>query len=82
MKEREKKRAKKPDQAAAKGKPSGGGDSILGTVTHHWVGFIWFPWFRLLFIEYSWDGCVKQGFSGDFGALIWWFWFTKGLSNK
>ena len=32
MKEREKKRAKKPDQAAAKGKPSGGGDSILGTV--------------------------------------------------
>ena len=31
MKEREKKRAKKPDQAAAKGKPSGGA-SILGTV--------------------------------------------------
>ena len=32
MKEREEKRAEKPDQAMAKGKPSGGGDGRLGTI--------------------------------------------------
>ena len=51
MKEREKKRAKKPDQAAAKGKPSGGGDNILGTVR----------WWQILCVK------RRQPFSFGFG---------------